>query len=535
MKSRISLCNGTVLKKDLTRFAPLMLLTALVLWIVGMVMTELYSLDDFLMSNYLEPCMIGIVLVSPLGLFSALTLFTYLTKKDECDAMHSMPLRRETLFFTKLIAALIQFALPMGIFFLFLPGNRGWWFQMLVCFCAWLLSFGIAALAMMLSGRRLAGLILHSLIYDLGSLLQNFVNNLYIPLLPGVFLAEDPSGISPLNSMMSLDFKEGKLSEILLPMGIIALVGAAFLALALVAYRRRRLERAGDFLVVKWLEPVLAWWLGICAAIFFLQLDYLLGGSIELGVPIGLTIGYFAARMFFARSVKVFNKKNLLGWLALVVFMAASLFVTSLDPLGIVNRVPKAAEIESVSLYDSNGVYVELYEYDFYGSNGYTTADPEEIEQFRTMHQALLVDNLQEIEGTASYHNRFFLIYDLKNGSQVARTYYVLGDEELKQVKTFLSQPEGLVGTADIEELLTSIQYLEAYGVNAGTIHTKRAFLEIFLSECEAGLMYSPDPNEQSSWDISFYLNGMGYQRVDIPLSAEKTVAWLEEYFSKQG
>lgn len=533
MKSRISLCNGTVLKKDLTRFAPLMLLTALVLWVVGMVMTELYNVDDFLVNNYLEPCMIGIVIVSPLGLFSALALFTYLTKKDECDAMHSMPLRRETLFFTKLIAALIQFALPMGIFFLFLPGNRGWWFQMLVSFCAWIFSFGVAAFSMMLSGRRLAGLILHSLIYDLGSILLTFVNDLYIPLLPGVLLAEDPSGISPLNTMMSLDFKEGKLSEILLPMGLIALVGAAFLALALVAYRRRRLERAGDFLVVKWLEPVLAWWMGICAAIFFITIFTLLDSSIWVALPIGLTIGYFAARMFFARSVKVFNKKTLIGWLALVVFMAASLFVTSLDPLGIVNRVPKADQIESVSLYDSNGVYVELYEYDFYGSNGYTTADPEEIEQLRTMHQGLLEDNLQEIEGIQSYHNRFFLIYDLKNGSQVARTYYVLGDEELKQVKYFLSQPEGLVGTADLEELLSSIWELQAHGVNGGAIHTERAFLEIFLSECEAGLMYSPDLNEQSSWYISFFMDGMGYQSVDVPLSAEKTVAWLEEYFSK--
>ena len=534
MKSRISLCNSTVLKKDLTRFAPLMLLTALVLWVVGMIVTELYDVD-YVVSHYMEPAMIGIVLSTPLGLFSAITLFTYLTKKRECDAMHALPLRRETLFFTKVLAALIQFALPMGIFFIFLPGNRGWWFQMLVSFCAWLLSFGIAALAMMLSGRRLAGLILHSLIYDLGSILLTFVNDLYIPLLPGVFLAEDPSGISPLNSMMSLDFKEGKLSEILLSMGVIALVGAAFLALALVAYRKRKLERAGDFLVVKWLEPVLAWWLGICAAIFFITIFTLLDGSIWVALAIGLTIGYFAARMFFARSIKVFNKKTLIGWLALVVFMAASLFVTSLDPLGVVNRVPAAAEIESVSLYDSNGVYVELYEYDFYGSNGYTTADPEEVEQFRTMHQALLEDNLQEIEGTASYHNRFYLIYDLKNGSQVCRTYYVLGGEELKQVKYFLSQPEGLVGSADIEELLSSIREMEAYGVNGGTIHTERAFLEVFLSECEAGLMYSPDPDEQSSWDIHFYHKNMGYQTVDIPLSAEKTVAWLEEYFSKQG
>ena len=98
-----------------------------------------------------------------------------------------------------------------------------------------------------------------------------------------------------------------------------------------------------------------------------------------------------------------------------------------------------------------------------------------------------------------------------------------------------MSQPESLVGTADIEELLVSLKDLHANGVNGGTIHTQRAFLEVFLSECEAGWMYTPDPDGQSTWDVQFYTEELGYWVVDIPLTAQKTIAWLENYFGSQG
>ena len=45
MKSRLCLCNGTILKKDLIRFAPLMLLAGLVLWAMGLLLSEFYQYE----------------------------------------------------------------------------------------------------------------------------------------------------------------------------------------------------------------------------------------------------------------------------------------------------------------------------------------------------------------------------------------------------------------------------------------------------------------------------------------------------------
>lgn len=536
MKSRISLCNGTILKKDLTRFAPLMLLTGLILWAMGSVMKPAFqSLEAY---EKPETVTITIYPVLLLGLVSAITLFTYLTKKRECDAIHALPVRRETLLMTKILAAFLQFAVPFGIFYIFFPGNRGWGFQMLVSLCTWLFFFGAAVFSMMLVGRRLAGYIVFTLLIDLLSTIYLIVDSLYIPLLPGVFLDGDLMELSPTTFLMTLDFQNGSFSEVLLPMLGFGLLGLAFLALSWITYRRRRLERAGDFLAVKWLEPVLAWMLGITVSIVTIGIAQLVDGSIWLGLAIGLTIGYFAARMFFARTIKVFGKRSLVGWAALVAVMAASLYLTSLDPLGIVERVPETAEIESVTLYDNAYAYYDEYSYALEG-DGYTTADPAEIGQLRTMHRNLIALGEQEVDLDQQYNNRFYLVYNLKNGTHVRRTYYILGGEELKQAKYFMSQPENLLGTADLEALLGSIGELHAYGVNGGIIHTERAFLEVFLEECEAGWMYTPDPEGISSWTIDLQTrneNGQWiYRTINVPLTAQKTIAWLEDYFSEQG
>ncbi len=531
MKSRICLCNGTVLKKDITRFAPVMLATGLSLLLIGVVLSELNKVD-YSVIDYFEPAIVGIYLGSLLGLVSAITLFTYLTKKRECDAIHSLPFSRETLFFTKIITAFLQAAAPFGIFYVFFPGRGGWFYQMVVTLSAWLFNFGLATFAMMLSGRRLAGYILFSVIEGLPGMVYTVVKSLYIPLLPGVYISMRSSELSPTYKMSSLIIHDGKLGEIL-PMLFFALAGVGFLVAALAAYRKRKLERAGDFLVVKWIEPVFAWILGIYAAIIVIDITGFVNGSIWAGLSVGLTIGYFVARMFFARSIKVFNKKSLAGWLAMVTFMAATLYVTSLDPLGIVNRVPEMDQIESFGLYDNNYVMFTEYNYELSGNN-FTTTDPAEINELRQMHKNLLLTNDQDAQGNPAYHNRFFLVYTLKDGSKITRTYYILGSEELKTLKFYMSQPEALLSSADIKEVIDDISELRANGVNGGTIHAEQAFLEIFMEECEAGWMFTPDPKGQSPWDIQFYSEEQGYTVVDIPLTAQRTISWLENYFSKQ-
>lgn len=526
MKARISLCNGMLLKKDLTRFAPVMLLTALVLWAVGSVLkTDLLYLDP---GELPETAQVGVIPAMLLSALSAFNLFTYLTKKQECDAIHALPLRRETLLCTKLIAALIQFFVPFGIFYLFFPGDRGWGFQMSVTFCCWLYEFALVTLIMMLVGRRLAGFMLYLMVLVLEPTVLEVLKRLYLPLLPGVFVREDALNLSPFSRVLWVNFDETTWSRLLPELVRCVIPALILLALALVVYRRRKLERAGDFLTVRWLEPVLAWWMAICAALVTISISDVVQGSLWVALPIGLTIGYFAARMFFARSVKVFDRKTLLGWLILLLSMGASLAVTFLDPLGLVDRIPRTGQIESVTLYD--GDYF-LYSNDDYmlRENGYRTEVPEQIDEVRRIHGNLLSDDYRE--GYEIYGDCYYLVYELKNGSEIIRGYADPDGETLERIEFFLSQPQSLLGSGDIEYLLKDLTEIRVFGMSKGQIYTQRDFLEIFLPECEAGLMYTADYTEYSSWEIQIYSESFGFKRIPIPKTAEKTIDWLEAYF----
>ena len=79
MKSRLCLCNRTILKKDLIRFAPLMLLAGLVLWAMGLLLSEFYQYEE--LTSIQLPAIYGTIVAVGMGVGSAICLFTYLTKK----------------------------------------------------------------------------------------------------------------------------------------------------------------------------------------------------------------------------------------------------------------------------------------------------------------------------------------------------------------------------------------------------------------------------------------------------------------------
>lgn len=535
MKSKICFCNGTVLKKDLTRFAPLMLITGLFLAMMGWSVSQIYSnLGDY--SVDFEPVQAFLSIAMFLGFVSALCLFGYLTKKKECDAMHAFPVRRETYFFTHTLAALLQFVIPFGILYLFLPGSRGWWFQMLLTFCGWLFFYGLTVFAMMLAGRKLAAAMICYLLHDIVSSVFMVIDSLYIPQLPGLYLdSEMLFYLTPTAHMSTLEFANATLPQLLLPMGLYALGGVALLTVSLLFYRKRKMERAGDFLAEKWLEPVFAWGLGISVACFTVSVSFLADISVWIPLILGLAIGFFGARMLFARSIKVFNRTALTSFGALVGVIGASIFIVSMDPLGAVTKIPQPEQIESVTLSDSYSYAYSLYSY----GGSCTTSDPEEVALLRTIHQELIQQEaLPEFDAADleyyTYDNQFYLTYTLTNGSQLKRTYLVEDEEHLDQIEQLLSQPEHLLGTASLEELLSSASDLYAYGLDGGMIHTRRNFFQVFLADCEAGNMYTCDYNEESAWTVTMTINLNGESQnlsIYVPYAAVDTIAWLEDYF----
>lgn len=118
MKSKTSFFNKTVFKKNLTRFAPVMAVYTLCL-ILGMMM--LYQNNEEMGRTFWFASRIagnlqlmGLVnlLFAPL---CAMLLFGDLYNSRMCNALHAMPMRRETLFLTNVVSGLLFSMIPTAV------------------------------------------------------------------------------------------------------------------------------------------------------------------------------------------------------------------------------------------------------------------------------------------------------------------------------------------------------------------------------------------------------------------------------------
>ena len=118
MKSKTSFFNKTVFKKNLTRFAPVMAVYTLCL-ILGMMM--LYQNNEemgrtFWFASRMGECIqvMGLVnlFFAPL---CAMLLFGDLYNSRMCNALHAMPMRRETLFLTNVVSGLLFSMIPTAV------------------------------------------------------------------------------------------------------------------------------------------------------------------------------------------------------------------------------------------------------------------------------------------------------------------------------------------------------------------------------------------------------------------------------------
>ena len=102
MKSKTSYFNPTVFRKNLTRFAP-----CWGLYTVGALMGLVLLLDSsskHMASNLVDAVHILSLITPVYALICAQLLFGDLYNTRMCNALHAMPLRRETWFFTNVLS-----------------------------------------------------------------------------------------------------------------------------------------------------------------------------------------------------------------------------------------------------------------------------------------------------------------------------------------------------------------------------------------------------------------------------------------------
>lgn len=473
MKSKTSSFNPTVFKKDLTRFAPAWGGCLIFMGLVLISMANEYH--AYYRLQTVRDCITAFSWVNMIyAALVAQLLFGDLFNARMCNALHALPLRRESWFATHTAAGLAFSLIPNVIITLAaLPVLRlgsgsvalFWW--LLAAQLQYLFFFGTAVLCVMLSGNRFGQTVFYIIIQFGAMLVFWLVSAVYQPFLHGVRFSEEPfvrfsplaTVSSGLHDMLIIDFERienaaGELENYIIYgvqagngwgyLVICAGFGVLALLAALALYRKRKLECAGDFVAFSAMEPVVTVIVTVFAGgVFHLFADAFGMNLRSVMLGAGMVVGFFGCRMLLERTTRVFRKKAFLFCGSIVAVFGLTVLLTFLDPAGITRYVPAAEDVESITVGQS---------YSLHSYNGfpYTATDPEEIAALQQVHRLGIAkqSNVQP-GGTEELYSSYELRieYKLKNGKTVNRFYTVQPKAEAGEImKGFFTRTECVIG-----------------------------------------------------------------------------------------
>ena len=419
MQSKKSCFNRAAFTKNLTRFAPVLALYTLLLLLLMLVMWKqagdiypeyyfLYQTDEIFgwtsFINLAYACLM------------AQLLFGDLYNTRMCNALHALPLRRETWFLTNAASGLLYSLIPTAIAALVLMPMLmstifvGAWKIALWYFLAanveFICLFGIAVFCAMVVGSRFTMVAAYCLVNFGSGILYWLVNTVYTPMLYGMVT---PSALAeklmPMQYMLNINVdvddsvRHSLFDEVgrlisgvqstytitgLDCLGMLAIVGVVFALAGLIVYHFRNLECAGDAVCSRKLVPlfqVLSAMFVAVAAEFAAGEIMGYGNSVDwlkfLFLFSGLIVGWFAGKMLVERSARVFRPRNWLGLGILAAVLAVSMGLTKLDVLGLEERMPEIGDVAKVEL------------------NGYKMEDRSDIETVLKFHNLALGDRVE--------------------------------------------------------------------------------------------------------------------------------------------
>ena len=515
MKSRTSFFSPTVFRKDLTRFAPVW-----VLYGVGLLLA-LLVIRGRLAVSLAESMGVMAAVELCYALVVGQVLFGDLFQSRMCNALHAMPLRRDCWFLTHMAAGLFFFLVPTGAMAALAAvqmGKFAWVAGMwlLGCLLEYLCFFGVSVFSALSSGNRVGMALIYALINFVSLIAQWLSEYLLDPLFYGLSVPAGPfRRFCPVWSLIDRDFfktaggyysdfQDAKIklvSEGWIYACVYAAVGLALIGLALYLYRRRKLECAGDLIVVKALVPVFLTVYTLSAGVLFTTF-FMIFGTVEiysvLGMTllaVGLAVGYYTGRMLLRRTVKVFQPKSLLGLAGIAVGLAVIMVAVYLDPMRVTYRVPEREEIQAVSIGDYS-----LASEDF-------LSEEDAISAALELHRSALEYRAPERAYPLAERYSFTLTYRLKDGSILSRTYAVpMSDPAVKGLKKPWSDCQVVLGLSKEEIDAGSYPALRIY-INGTYIEDPQQVhevLEALAQDCQEGNLCQL--GFVARWDSSLYM-----------------------------
>lgn len=554
MQSRTSFFNITLFRKNLTRFWPLWGLASFVgaLFPLALLLQLMRREHFYLWNNpldftemYYNVAVYAVPVISLLyAVLCAMMVWSYLYNSRSVGLAHTLPIRREGLFFTNFLSGMAMMLIPYVVIgaLCVLVSVAGGCFDLKGLIVTILTVLGLsffyfasATLVAFITGNIFAlpavYFLLHFLAVLLDWLVSTFAQGFLFGLSggytgvvewlsPTVYLENQVrvnstyETITTQTSLTGAYSETNRLTAVSLEnfwlIGVYALVGAVLLVLAWLLYRRRRSESAGDVVAVGWMKPffrfgtaALAALLGGIALYELFWRNFQDGRYYEV-IPMLVcmlaagAIGYYAASMLLAKSLKVFRG----SWKGMALVAAgcvALCCVLHFDLLGVEDRVPEASQVKKVQLYTADNNYTF-----------YPEEDAELLEQVRAVHQAIVSDQdlvlgnnerrMWAVDSDNIEYVCFNVTYQLTNGLKVERNYgLTVTRDRMAQAGTYDNLLDQLVNSEAMKakrlhvgdsryEVSSGYLYLEAVGENYDlNSREAAAVLEAVGKDAQAG------------------------------------------------
>ena len=579
MKLRTSFFNKTLNRKNISRFAPVWAVYTIILLLYFTTVSGLGT--DYRVSlnaSHMTKAM-SVVNLLYAGILASF-LFGDLFNSRHCNMLHAFPLRRETIFGTNIVTALVCSILPNALVaILAVPFLGAGWLVSPYWFAAVTLQFvfflSTALLSVMLSGNRLGFLAVYVLVNFWSMLLWWFASTLFMDLLFGVMIRVEPFWhLCPVVYFCEVELIRVKSIDVFLSdsdryfnteygefqvltggewgwpyLFLCAAIAVGLTYLALVLYRKRKLECAGDFIAIKVAEPVVLVLFTLGVGAFFQLFSQMFGyGSQYIFLAVGLLVGFFACLMLLQKTTRVFTLRAFRNFAIFVLCLAVILLGVWLDPLGITRTIPDSDEIVSVEIGRGYGSTDILWD-------NITLDTPEDIETIREVHQYAVDNRYYDPEGASIREVAIGMNYTLDNGRTFYRYYQIpMGTPAADALRPILSRIECVSQGMTREEFLSIEDSIHQIYINDRYFKmTDDAYrdldlgglLDAILADCASGAMvqyeqyhyYDYDESAEIHWDGDTWLElsyttdeGVGtYLGLAIFNDCVNTTNWLIE------
>lgn len=465
MKSKISFFNAGLFKSTLRRFWPLWIIH-FAGWLLFLpVLTLMNNFGPNRSTDFIFAICESAVFASPIiafimAILAAMAVFSFMYSSRSTGLIASLPVRREAIFGSAwlggmfaVLASNLVIALLTFLFSLDATINTALAFKAAFTWLGvysmqFILFYGIASLTAVMTGSIAVLPILYIIFnflvvameaiirLDFSCLIWGMSNGSFDCVLDflsplfymvGSFVPDveynTPYVADTLGSLLDRECVAVTYSH-WLPTVIYCLVGLIFSAAALMVFRKRRMESAGDVVAVRCMHPVFKYGVTVCSALCGGLLLYtVLFALFEsrsasvfimiLSMIIFAFIGYFGAKMLLEKSFHVF-RGSWVGFIVVCCLCAVFTLCCDLDVLGIGSYVPKVSSVKSLNVNYAGRI-----------------VDPSVIEDYIQLHKDIVSkkDRYENNSYADSYEYVTFN-YTLKDDRTISRAYMLPFDDE---------------------------------------------------------------------------------------------------------